>query len=96
MGMFGHSNRQVCAMCNDARIVFDTEEGTYGRIGEPTEAALSVLVEKLGVPGTSTFALSFFYGSNALHVRKNYYLGLIVLCTPYVVHVVSLCLYLEA
>lgn len=38
-------------MCNDAQIVFDAGEGTYGRIGEPTEAALSVLVEKLGVPG---------------------------------------------
>lgn len=42
---------QICAVCNDAKIVFDVEEGTYGRIGEPTEAALSVLVEKLGVPG---------------------------------------------
>lgn len=42
---------QICAVCNDAQIVFDAEEGTYGRIGEPTEAALSVLVEKLGVPG---------------------------------------------
>lgn len=41
-------------MCNDAQIVFDAEEGTYGRIGEPTEAALSVLVEKLGVPGALT------------------------------------------
>ncbi|CAM9628969.1 unnamed protein product [Scytosiphon promiscuus] len=41
----------VCAVCNDAQIVFDPEEGKYGRIGEPTEAALSVLVEKLGVPG---------------------------------------------
>ncbi|CAM9871185.1 unnamed protein product, partial [Ectocarpus sp. 8 AP-2014] len=40
----------VCAVCNDAQIVFDAEEGAYGRIGEPTEAALSVLVEKLGVP----------------------------------------------
>lgn len=38
-------------MCNDARIVFDPEDNSYGRIGEPTEAALSVLVEKLGVPG---------------------------------------------
>lgn len=43
-------------MCNDARIVFDVEEGTYGRIGEPTEAALNVLVEKLGVPGKLSFS----------------------------------------
>ncbi|CAM9682994.1 unnamed protein product, partial [Laminaria digitata] len=44
----------ICAVCNDARIVFDAEEGTYVRIGEPTEAALNVLVEKLGVPGKLT------------------------------------------
>lgn len=50
---------QVCAVCNDAQIVFDAEEGKYGRIGEPTEAALSVLVEKLGVPGEN-WALFFF------------------------------------
>lgn len=41
----------MCSVCNDAQIVYDAEEGKYGRIGEPTEAALSVLVEKLGVPG---------------------------------------------
>ncbi len=40
---------QVCAMCNDAHIAF--QDGKYIRSGEPTEAALSVLVEKLGVPG---------------------------------------------
>ncbi|CAN0375640.1 unnamed protein product, partial [Discosporangium mesarthrocarpum] len=39
----------VCALCNDARIVFSN--GQFDRIGEPTEAALSVLVEKLGAVG---------------------------------------------
>ncbi len=39
----------VCAMCNDAHISF--QDGKYIRSGEPTEAALCVLVEKLGVPG---------------------------------------------
>ena len=54
----------VCALCNDAKIVgrdekvessqkkkksklSDTEKA-YGRVGEPTEAALCVLAEKLG------------------------------------------------
>ncbi|CAM9930481.1 unnamed protein product, partial [Phaeothamnion confervicola] len=40
---------EVCSLCNDARIVF--EDGKFGRVGEPTEAALCVLCEKLGVPG---------------------------------------------
>ncbi|CAM9515328.1 unnamed protein product [Chrysoparadoxa australica] len=42
---------KVCSLCNDARIIFN--EDKYERIGEPTEAALMVLVEKLGVPGLS-------------------------------------------
>ncbi len=40
---------QVSAMCNDAHIAF--QDGKYIRSGEPTEAALNILVEKLGVPG---------------------------------------------
>ena len=39
----------ICALCNDAQLEF--KEGKFDRIGEPTEAALKVLVEKLGVSG---------------------------------------------
>eukprot|EP00445_Apocalathium_hangoei_P045164 CAMPEP_0203988354 /NCGR_PEP_ID=MMETSP0360-20130528/7328_1 /ASSEMBLY_ACC=CAM_ASM_000342 /TAXON_ID=268821 /ORGANISM="Scrippsiella Hangoei, Strain SHTV-5" /LENGTH=1046 /DNA_ID=CAMNT_0050928077 /DNA_START=120 /DNA_END=3260 /DNA_ORIENTATION=+ len=38
------------AMCNQARLSFDSIEGRYMRQGEPTEAAIMVLVEKLGCP----------------------------------------------
>lgn len=38
---------EVCAVCNDARIEF--KDGRYHAVGAPTEAALVVLVEKLGV-----------------------------------------------
>lgn len=45
----------VCALCNDAKIVVENGDGnsanektTYRRIGEPTEAALYVLAEKVG------------------------------------------------
>lgn len=38
---------EVCAVCNDAHIEF--KEGRYHAVGAPTEAALVVLVEKLGV-----------------------------------------------
>jgi Ca2+-transporting ATPase len=39
----------TCALCNDAEIGYDA--GTYTRVGEPTEAALKVLVEKMGLYG---------------------------------------------
>jgi len=39
---------KVCAICNDARI--ENKKGKFERVGEPTEAALRVLVEKLGAP----------------------------------------------
>ena len=35
-----------CALCNDAEICY--ADGEYKRTGEPTEAALKVLVEKIG------------------------------------------------
>eukprot|EP00537_Pseudo-nitzschia_pungens_P007787 CAMPEP_0172369198 /NCGR_PEP_ID=MMETSP1060-20121228/31521_1 /TAXON_ID=37318 /ORGANISM="Pseudo-nitzschia pungens, Strain cf. cingulata" /LENGTH=1044 /DNA_ID=CAMNT_0013094039 /DNA_START=295 /DNA_END=3429 /DNA_ORIENTATION=- len=41
----------VCALCNEAAIRY--LEGQYIRTGEPTEAALKCLVEKMGLPGQS-------------------------------------------
>ncbi|KAI9099712.1 hypothetical protein DFS34DRAFT_501424 [Phlyctochytrium arcticum] len=38
----------ICAMCNDSKIAYDETLDTYHKIGEPTEAALRTLVEKLG------------------------------------------------
>lgn len=40
---------EICSICNDAKIVFNSNLNTYIRIGEPTEAALKCLVEKLGI-----------------------------------------------
>lgn len=39
---------EVCAVCNEARI--ECKEGVFRAVGAPTEAALVVLAEKLGVP----------------------------------------------
>lgn len=39
---------EIAAVCNDAGISYDAGTGSYSNIGEPTEAALRVLVEKLG------------------------------------------------
>ncbi|TGZ85617.1 calcium ATPase [Ascodesmis nigricans] len=41
---------EVCAVCNDAALAFDPKNSTFSNIGEPTEGALKVLVEKLGTP----------------------------------------------
>lgn len=37
----------VCSLCNDAKIIFS--DSKFSKIGEPTEAALKVLVEKMGI-----------------------------------------------
>ncbi|CAH7689461.1 calcium-translocating P-type ATPase [Phakopsora pachyrhizi] len=38
---------RICALCNESQIVMNESTRTYVNIGEPTEAALKVLVEKL-------------------------------------------------
>lgn len=43
-----HDIAMICSLCNDARIAYDESTDTYACIGEPTEAALQVLVEKFG------------------------------------------------
>ncbi|KAH8553313.1 SERCA-type calcium-translocating P-type ATPase [Umbelopsis sp. PMI_123] len=43
---------QICSCCNYAKIAYDEATETYSSIGEPTEAALKVLVEKLGTDDT--------------------------------------------
>ena len=50
----------ICSLCNEAAIEYKVEgeaggkeKGVYIRMGEPTEAALKVLVEKLGMEGVS-------------------------------------------
>ena len=41
---------EVAALCNEAKLSFDSKSGNYSNIGEPTEGALRVLVEKIGTP----------------------------------------------
>ncbi|KAL6868978.1 hypothetical protein ACO1O0_000301 [Amphichorda felina] len=46
---------EVAALCNDARLGYDARTGVFSNIGEATEGALRVLVEKIGPcapPGT--------------------------------------------
>ncbi|KAI0736836.1 calcium-transporting ATPase [Fomitopsis betulina] len=50
---------EISALCNDSKVVYNADKGTYTNVGEPTEAALKVLVEKLPCPnGELTKSLS--------------------------------------
>lgn len=37
----------ICTMCNESSVDYDAKTGNYLRVGEPTEVALRVLVEKI-------------------------------------------------
>ena len=41
---------EVAALCNGAHLSFDPKHGTFHNVGEPSEGALRVLVEKVGSP----------------------------------------------
>ena len=41
---------EISALCNDAQLAYDEKTNTYSSVGEPTEGALRVLVEKIGAP----------------------------------------------
>ncbi|KAF8464581.1 sarcoplasmic/endoplasmic reticulum calcium ATPase [Kalaharituber pfeilii] len=41
---------EVACVCNDSEIAYDPKTQTYSNVGEPTEGALRVLVEKIGAP----------------------------------------------
>jgi Ca2+-transporting ATPase len=41
---------KVAVLCNESRLTVDESDGRFYRTGEPTEAALRVLAEKMGCP----------------------------------------------
>lgn len=41
---------EVAALCNESQLSYDSKSGTFSSVGEPTEGALRVLVEKVGSP----------------------------------------------
>ncbi|RPD65944.1 calcium-transporting ATPase [Lentinus tigrinus ALCF2SS1-7] len=41
---------EISAICNDSKIIYHADKNTYTNLGEPTEAALKVLAEKLPCP----------------------------------------------
>ena len=47
---------EVAALCNEAQLSYDAKTETYNNVGEPTEGALRVLVEKIGTGDASSYA----------------------------------------
>ncbi|KAF8810167.1 Ca-transporting ATPase [Phlegmacium glaucopus] len=45
---------EISSLCNDAKIVYHSDKNTYSNVGEPTEAALRVLAEKIGCRDVET------------------------------------------
>jgi Ca2+-transporting ATPase len=43
----------VASLCNASSIEYDSKSSKYVRVGEPTEASLKVLVEKIGLPNAA-------------------------------------------
>ncbi|XP_013421498.1 calcium-transporting ATPase sarcoplasmic/endoplasmic reticulum type isoform X1 [Lingula anatina] len=48
----------ICSLCNDSSIDYNETKQVYEKVGEATETALSVLVEKMNVYGTNKAGLS--------------------------------------
>ena len=44
---------KVCALCSDSSVEYDDAKMKYRAVGEPTEAALKIVVEKLGLPASA-------------------------------------------
>jgi Ca2+ transporting ATPase len=65
---------EVAALCNESRLSLDAKNGAYSIIGEPTEGALRVLVEKIGTPhaqfNTAKTSLS---KEQRLHYHSKFY-----------------------
>jgi Ca2+ transporting ATPase len=65
---------EVAALCNDARLAFDPKSGTYSNVGEPTEGALRVLVEKIGTQDSAhNQAKAGLSAEETLHLASSWY-----------------------
>jgi Ca2+ transporting ATPase len=69
--------RQICevsALCNDASLAYDSKNGTYGIVGEPTEGALRVLAEKIGTPDARlNLSKTSISPESRIHFSSKYY-----------------------
>lgn len=65
---------EVSAICNAATLAHDAKTGVFSNIGEPTEAALRALVEKIGTDDAAVNQKLFqLPASQRLHAASAYY-----------------------
>ena len=65
---------EVAALCNDAQLALDSKSGIYSNVGEPTEGALRVLVEKIGTQDSSqNQARASTAAQDCLHLASCWY-----------------------
>ncbi|PMD24954.1 calcium ATPase [Hyaloscypha hepaticicola] len=65
---------EVAALCNDAQLAFDSKSGHYSNVGEPTEGALRVLVEKIGTKDTAqNQRRASVSAQDTLHLASSWY-----------------------
>lgn len=75
---------EVMALCNSATLAHDPKSGTFSCIGEPTEGALRVLVEKIGTDDMATNEKLFrLPASQRLHVSSAHYESRLPLLATY-------------
>jgi Ca2+ transporting ATPase len=69
-----HQICEVAALCNDASLAYDSKNGTYSIVGEPTEGALRVLAEKIGTPDSRiNMSRSSTQPEDRVHFSSKYY-----------------------
>ena len=65
---------EICSICNDAKVAYNDESRVYTNLGEPTEAALKVLVEKLATNDEAFNAtLGAMHPSGRVNAVNTYY-----------------------
>jgi Ca2+ transporting ATPase len=65
---------EVSALCNDARLALDSKSGIYSNVGEPTEGALRVLVEKIGTQDSAlNQSRAGIAAQDGLHLSSSWY-----------------------
>lgn len=65
---------EAAALCNDAQLAYDEKNGTFSNVGEPTEGALRVMVEKIGTGDKgSTQARASVPVADRLHLASSWY-----------------------
>lgn len=65
---------EVAALCNDAQLALDSKSGNYSNVGEPTEGALRVLVEKIGTADSAENQVrASITAEDGLHLASTWY-----------------------